>query len=109
MLARELFRNDPERVRTMLGDRHTEAPLDRLLEVDASWREVLVRVEELKARRNLGSKEIGGLYRDGRQDEAEELKAEMSVLGDQIKGLETNAREFEAELTELELQIPNLF
>ena len=109
MLGRDLFRNDPERVRTMLADRHTDAPLDRLLEVDASWREVLGTVEELKARRNVGSKEIGGLYRDGRQDEAEELKAEMSVLGEQIKGLETNARELEVELTQLELQIPNLF
>jgi seryl-tRNA synthetase len=109
MLARDVFRNDPERVRAMLADRHTEAPLDRLLEIDASWREVLVTVEELKARRNVGSKEIGNLYRDRRQDEAEELKAEMSVLGEQIKGLESNAREFEAELAELELQIPNLF
>ena len=42
MLARELFRNDPERIRKMLADRHTEAPLDRLLEVDAAWRELLV-------------------------------------------------------------------
>ncbi len=109
MLARDLFRNDPERLRTMLADRHTEAPLDRLLEVDTSWRGVLVQVEELKARRNVGSKEIGNLYRDGRQDEAEELNAEMSVLGEQIKGLESNAKEFEAELGELELQIPNLF
>jgi seryl-tRNA synthetase len=109
MLARDLFRNDPVRVRTMLAERHTDAPLDRLLEVDASWREVLVRVEELKARRNVGSKEIGGLYRDGRQDEAEELKAEMTVLGDEIKGLEAQAKSHEAELSELELQIPNLF
>jgi seryl-tRNA synthetase len=109
MLARELFRNDAERVRTMLAERHTDAPLDRLLEVDASWREVLVRVEELKARRNTGSKEIGGLYREGRQDEAEELKAEMSALGDEIKGLEAQAKGHETELSELELQIPNLF
>jgi len=109
MLGRDLFRNDPERIRSMLADRHTEAPLDRLLEVDASWRELLVEVEDLKARRNTGSKEIGNLYRDGRQDEAEELKAEMSVLGEQIKGLESNAREYETELIELELQIPNLF
>ena len=109
MLARDLFRNDPERVRTMLAERHTDAPLDRMLEVDASWREVLVQVEELKARRNVGSKEIGGLYRDGRQDEAEELKAEMSALGEEIKGLESHAKGFEAELSELELQIPNLF
>ncbi len=109
MLARDLFRNDPERVRTMLAKRHTEAPLDRMLEVDASWREVLVQVEELKARRNVGSKEIGGLYRDGHQDEADELKVEMSALGEEIKGLETSAKGFEAELGVLELQIPNLF
>jgi len=109
MLARDLFRNDPERVRTMLAERHTEAPLDRLLEVDTAWREVLVRVEDLKARRNVGSKEIGGLYRDGRQDEAEGKKAEMATLGEEIKELEGGATDLEAELNELELQIPNLF
>jgi len=109
MLARDLFRNDPERIRTMLAERHTEANLDRLLEVDASWRDVLVHVEELKARRNAGSKEIGGLYREGRQDQAEELKTEMSTLGEEIKDLEGRAKSFEAELGELELQIPNLF
>ena len=109
MLARDLFRSDPDRVRTMIAERHTEAPLDRLLEVDAAWREVLVRVEDLKARRNVGSKEIGGLYRDGRQDEAVEKKKEMSGLGDEIKKLEAGAKISEGELSELELQIPNLF
>ncbi len=109
MLARELFRTDPERVRTMLEARHAEAPLDRLLEVDAAWRGLLVRVEELKARRNVGSKEIGGLYRDGRRDEAEKLKAEMAALGEEIGTLEANAKGFESELTALELQIPNIF
>jgi seryl-tRNA synthetase len=93
----------------MIAERHTEAPLDRLLEVDAAWREVLVRVEDLKARRNVGSKEIGGLYRDGRQDEAVEKKKEMSGLGDEIKKLEAGAKISEGELSELELQIPNLF
>ena len=65
MLARDLYRSHPDRVREMLTQRHTEAPFDRLLEVDSAWREVLVEVEELKARRNSGSKEIGALYRDG--------------------------------------------
>jgi seryl-tRNA synthetase len=109
MLGRDLLRSNPELVRAMLAARHTEAPLDRLLEVDATWREVLVRLEELKARRNTGSKEIGALYREGRQDDAEALKTAMSVLGDEIKELETRARAFEDELTGLELQIPNTF
>ncbi len=108
MLARDLYRKHPDRLRSMLADRHTDAPLDRLLEVDAAWREVLVEVEDLKARRNAGSKEIGTLFRDGRRDEAEARKTEMGVLSDRIKGLEEQSRSLEEELAGLELQIPNL-
>jgi seryl-tRNA synthetase len=107
MLARDLLRDHPERVRKMLAERRTEAPLDRLLEVDEAWREVLVQVEELKARRNVGSKQVGALYRDGRGEEAEALKGEMAALGEEIKGFESRAKELELELGELELTIPN--
>jgi len=109
VLARELYRNHPDRVRKMLTERRTDAPLDRLLEIDGAWREVLVQVEELKARRNMGSKEVGAHYRDGRREEAETLKIEMASLGEQIKGLEGQAKELEHELGTLELTIPNLF
>ena len=108
MLARDLYRNHPDRVRDMLAQRHTEAPFDRLLEIDGAWREVLVEVEELKARRNTGSKEVGQLYRDGRRDEAEAKKTEMSELADRIKGLEEQSKTYEAELLTLELTVPNL-
>ncbi len=108
MLARDLYRNQPDRIREMLTHRGTTASLDRLLEVDAVWREVLVKVEELKARRNAGSKEIGGFYRDGRGEEAETKKAEMSALGEEIKGLEGRAKDLETELAELEQTMPNL-
>jgi seryl-tRNA synthetase len=109
MLPRELYRTNPERVRAMLAARHTAADLDRLLEVDADWRELLVKVEDMKARRNAGSKEVGALIRDGKQDQAEQRRAEMSALGDEIKGQEGRAKELEAELEALELTIPNLF
>ncbi len=108
MLARELFRNNPERVRAMLEARHSEAPLDRLLATDAAWRAVLVEFEELKARRNAGSKEIGRLHREGDRDAADRRKAEMALLGDELQGLEERARALEAELVALELTIPNL-
>ncbi len=109
MLAREVFRSQPERVREMLAARRTEAPLDRLLEVDAAWREILVEVERFKANRNAGSKEIGGLYQQGRTVEAEKRKAAMAALGDEIRDLEATAKELEIELSTLELTIPNLF
>jgi seryl-tRNA synthetase len=108
MLSRELFRNDPDRVRAMLEARHTEAPLERLLEVDRRWREEVARVDELKARRNVGSKEIGQLFRDGRRDEAEARKAAMAALGEEITQLEDGLRELEDEVLALELTIPNL-
>ncbi len=108
MLPRELYRTDPDRIRRMLAERHTDAPLERLLEVDAEWRSLVARADELKARRNAGSKAIGQLYREGRREEAEARKAEMAAVGEEISGIEERSRALEAELHALELTIPNL-
>jgi seryl-tRNA synthetase len=108
MLSRDLYRSHPDVIRTMLSDRHTDAPLDRLLEVDGQWREVLQRAEDLKAQRNAGSKEIGALFRNGRRDEAEARKADMTRIGDEVRQLEERSKSLEEELASLELQIPNL-
>ena len=108
MLPRELYRSDPQRVRSMLDARRTDAPLDRLLRVDEEWRTLVTRCDELRSRRNAGSKEIGALYKAGRGDEADALKSEMSAVGDQIKGLEERSKKLEQELHELELGVPNL-
>ena len=108
MLPRDLYRQDPDRIRSMLADRHTEAPFERLLEVDTEWRALVSSLEELKACRNSGSKEIGALYRDGRREEAEERKAEMSRIGDEIRDIEERSKALEQELGRLELTLPNL-
>jgi seryl-tRNA synthetase len=107
MLSRDLIRSDPDGIRAMLEARHTDAPLDRLLEVDRQWREVVVRLEELRAMRNTGSKEIGNLFREGRKEEAEAKRTEMATVGEDIKALEERARSFEEELQALELTLPN--
>ncbi|MGV8041742.1 MAG: serine--tRNA ligase [Thermoanaerobaculaceae bacterium] len=108
MLARELYRTNPDRVRAALADRRSDAPLDRLLEVDTRWRQVLAEVENLKAERNRGSKEIGQLFAAGRRDEAEAAKARMASLGGRIGELEAEASRLGEEMTGLELVIPNL-
>jgi seryl-tRNA synthetase len=108
VLSRDIFRSDSERVRAMLEARHTEAPLDRLLAVDAEWRSLVVRLDELRARRKSGSKEIGALYQSGDRERADAMKAEMAALGDQVKEVEERAKSLEDELVELELSIPNL-
>jgi seryl-tRNA synthetase len=108
MLSRDLYRSDPDRVRRMLELRRTEAPLDRLLVVDSEWRELLVRLEELKARRNAGSKEIGGLFRDGKREEAEAKKTAMALIGDEISSIEDQTKALEEELCALEMAFPNI-
>jgi len=108
MISRDLLRSDPDGIRAMLASRHTDAPLDRLLEVDRRWRAVVVRLEELRALRNIGSKEIGNLFREGRKEEAEAKRAEMGAVGEEIKTLEESSRALEEELQGLELTIPNM-
>jgi seryl-tRNA synthetase len=93
----------------MLEARHTEAPLDLLISVDQKWREVVSRCNELKAKRNSGSEEIGRLYREGKREDATHLKSEMASLSEEIKQIEKVSRAQEEELQRLELTVPNLF
>jgi seryl-tRNA synthetase len=108
MLPRELYRNDPDRIRSMLEARRTDADLGLLLEVDTEWRAMTSRLDELRSRRKSGSKEIGALYKAGRADEAEAQKAAMASIGDQIKEIEERTRDLEHRLIDLEMGIPNL-
>jgi seryl-tRNA synthetase len=108
MLSRELYRNSPERVRLALANRRSDAPLERLLEVDTGWRQAQAELEGLKAERNRGSKEIGQLFATGRREEAEAAKGRMAALGTRIAELEVEATRLAGEMTDLELVIPNL-
>lgn len=108
MLARELYRNQPDEVRAALKRRRSDIDLDELLTTDRSWRQVLVEVEELKARRNAGSKEIGALFKAGETEKAQALRAEMASVGEQIKALEEHAHTLESTLGDLELRVPNV-
>lgn len=108
MIARELWRNNPDRVRAALQDRRSDAPLDRLLEADTRWRQAQSGLEERKAERNQGSREVGKLFAAGKRDEAEELRTQMAALGGEITMLEEQAGLLQLEVTELELTLPNL-
>jgi len=108
MLARELWRNDPDRVRDALDARRSDAPLDELLAVDARWRGTQSEVEQLKAERNRGSKEVGKLFASGNREEGERLRAELAALGERIAAGEQEAARLAAEVSSLELGLPNL-
>ncbi len=108
MLARELLRNSPDRVRAALAARGSDAPLEELLAADTRWREAQAEVEALKAERNRGSKEVGALFAKGRKEEAEALRARMAELGTRIAAGEREAASLADAVASLELTIPNL-
>jgi len=108
MLDTTFIREHPDQVKEALIKLNTDAPIDEILELDRGRRDLLQEVEVLRAERNAGSKQIGGLMREGRRDEAEALKQRMSQVGDRIAELDAQLRQVEANLHEKQLWVPNM-
>ncbi len=82
--------------------------VDDVIAKDDVRKDVQTRLDELNAQSNKASKEIGGLYAQGKRDEAEELKGKMAELKLQIKVLEEEHREVKNQVEELLIQLPNI-
>ncbi len=110
MLDIRQFRENPDHIRERLATRGQEfaAKVDDVLRLDAERREAITAVEELKARRNAASKEIGALMGQKKLDEAEAKKAEVRDIGDQISELDAKAGQADTDLRDILLRLPNL-
>lgn len=109
MLDLRLIRTDPDGVRAALARRGADLSLlDSVLAADERQRGIGAERDELRARINATSKEIGTLFRDGRGDEAEALKADSKAWGEREKELAVTADALAAEIRDTLLRIPNL-
>lgn len=104
MLDLRLIREQTDLVRQGIARQHTTAPIDEILELDERRRTLLVTVEEMKATRNTGSKEIPKLSGDERSARI----TEMRELGERIQEIDAQVTEIDQELHELLLQVPNI-
>ncbi|HXH23919.1 MAG TPA: serine--tRNA ligase [Vicinamibacterales bacterium] len=105
MLSIQLIREQPDVVRRALADRHTPAPLDEVLALDAQRRELLAQVEALRAEQNAASKKIGGAKDP---DERKRMIAEMKGVSARIDELQPRLSETEERLQAALLEIPNI-
>jgi len=105
LLDLKLIRDQSEMIRSALVALNTTAPLDEILSLDQSRRQIVTEVESLKARRNEGSKEVGRTKDAKRR--AELIEA-MRVLGDEIAAKDEQVRAMDEELYDLLLLMPNL-
>jgi len=103
MIDIKLIRENPEFVRQALEKRGDSFPLDEILEVDARYLKLLQHVEQLRAKHNKVSKQLG---KPG--DKSTELIAEMRKLGEEIATLQGETAKAKGGLESLLLQLPNI-
>src|SRR5215467_4475821 len=82
------------------------AALQDFHQVDAQRRQVITKVETLKARRNRASEEVAKLKKGGQ--DASGLIAETKSLRERIQELEKSAEQYENQLRQLLIGIPNM-
>ncbi len=105
MLDLKRIRTNPEEVKLALSKRHGSYPIDEVLNLDETRRELLVEMEDKKASQNRVSKEIPIKKKAG--EDVTPIFAEMKALGEDIKAIENQWREVEDALNTLLLNIPN--
>jgi seryl-tRNA synthetase len=109
MISLQLVRDDPDAVRQAVARKgEPTEPIDRLLAADLRRRTLEAEANELRARRNVGNRQLGELMRGGSTAEGESLKQEMSTLSAQIDALDAEQGQIEAAIEADLLLVPNL-
>ena len=111
MIDQRLLRTDLDGVKAALGRRSSPKLLDDVdhaARLDDRLLAIQRERDDIRARVNSVSKDVGALRRDGRIDEAEALQAESRDLGATEKALAAEHDEVDAALREVLLGLPNL-
>jgi len=103
MLDIKFIREHPGLVRQGLEKRGDTFALDSILEIDGRYRSLLRQTEELRAKHNETSKQLGKS-----KEKPPQLIAQMRQLGEQISSLQQQTKEAKANLDSLLLELPNI-
>ncbi len=105
MLDIRWIRSNADEVKTYLANRNNDFDIEPLLSLDEEKRKLLSETEELKAKRNEGSRKVGMAKSKG--EDAAELMEEMRVIGDRIRDIDGILAEIEEKMNNMLLSIPN--
>ena len=111
MLTLKLISEETERVIKGLEKKHfdnAKETIEKVLEYDRMRREYQQKLDNNKQQQNLLSKQIGGLMKEGKKDEANEIKNKVAELKAADKDLQNNMEKAQADMTDLLLTIPNI-
>lgn len=106
MLDIALLRKDVAAVAARLNTRGYELDVERFNALEAERKQVQTKTEELQARRNALSKQVGVLKAKGQ--DASSVLAEAGSIPDQVKTLEMQLANIQQQLQQWMLEVPNL-
>ena len=108
MIDIRLLRSDPEAVKAAIARRGEDiAVIDRVVELDARQRSLAEERDQVRNEVNTISKQVGGLHRDGKADEATELQTRSRELGAREEELTAEVDVLATEVREILLRVPN--
>ena len=111
MIDIKFLRENPEVVKENIKKKFQDHKLplvDEVIALDKENREIKQEVEALRAERNKLSKQIGGLMKQGKKDEAEEVKAQVNANAARVDELTAKERDVEAAIKKDMMTIPNI-
>ncbi len=111
MIDIRLIRDDPEIVRQNIRNKFQDEKLplvDEVIGLDKEARAVQQEADDLRAKRNKLSKQIGGLMAQGKKDEAEAVKEQAARDGERIDELEAQESDLGKRVRDIMMKIPNI-
>jgi len=88
--------------------RDAETAVELIIKLDRLRRETQQELDQVLTQSNAMAKEIGGLMKQGKKQEAEAAKAETASLKERSRQLDEQLKRAEAELHEELVKLPNL-
>jgi len=111
MLDINFIRKNPDAVKENLVKKFQEdkIPLvDAVLALDAEFRRVKTKADDLRSQRNSLSKNIGVLIGKGKKDEANEVKNRVTEMAQELTDTEAKEEPLQEEIRKIMLVIPNI-
>ncbi|MDO5440243.1 MAG: serine--tRNA ligase [Erysipelotrichaceae bacterium] len=111
MIDIKLIRENPELVKENIKKKFQDSKLglvDEVKKLDEDYRNLKAKADDLRAKKNSASKQIGDLMRQGLKDEAEKAKTEVASIGEEITKCEEEEPILEEKIKDIMMKIPNI-
>ena len=111
MLDMKFLRENPDIVKQNIKNKFQDEKLpmvDEVIALDEKRRTMQQEADQLRNRKNVLSKQIGSLMKEGKKEEAEKLKAEVAADSKRLAALEAEDGPINEQIQKIMYAIPNI-